>query len=53
MESKNLQCTLEEREGKKGKYLCIVIKLTPDSEKIVFLDKIEQDYIKLYYSKNK
>lgn len=55
MEPKKLEATLEERDGKKGKYLCVVIKLTPEpnGEKIVFLEKIEQSYVNLYYSKNK
>ncbi len=43
-----VQATIEERTSKKGsKYSCIVIKLTDNYEKVVFLDKAELELIKV------
>lgn len=44
----DLKATLETREKKDGSgtYQCIVIKLTPDYEKIVFLLKSESALVK-------
>ena len=43
--------TLEERTSKKSgnKYYCVVIKLTDNLEKTVFLDQAELELCKLYY----
>lgn len=47
----NLNAKLEERTSKDGKpYFCIVIKITDNVEKIVFLDKAEIELIRLTYS---
>ena len=45
----NLSCYLEERTSKNTgkKYYVLVIKITDDYEKIVFLDKAEVELIKL------
>lgn len=41
-----VKATLEERISSKGNpYKCIVIKLTPTYEKIVFLDKAELELL--------
>lgn len=47
----NLQAKLEERVSKDGtkNYFCIVIKITDNVEKIVFLDKAEIELIRLTY----
>lgn len=43
--------TLEERTSKKSgnKYYCLVIKLTDNIEKVVFLEPTELELLKLYY----
>lgn len=42
MEAKSVNATLEERTSKKGTtYKCVVLKLTPTYEKLVFLDPAE------------
>lgn len=42
--------TLEERTSKAGnKYYCIIIKLTDNLEKKVFLDAAELELVKVYY----
>lgn len=47
----NFNATLETRTSKKGKpYLCLSIKLTPNVEKIVFLDPTEVELLKLSYN---
>lgn len=55
MEEKNktiseLEATLEEREGKKGKYFCISVKLTPTCENLFFLDNNQTEVVRLYYN---
>lgn len=46
----NIPATLEERVSKKGSpYLCIVIKIDDDVEKLVFLDKAETKLVRLNY----
>lgn len=47
----SLNCTLEERiSNKTGKpYYVLVIKITENYEKLVFLDKSEVELIKLSY----
>lgn len=49
----NIQAKLEERISEKsGKpYICLVIKLTPTYEKLVFLDKAEIELIKTQANK--
>lgn len=43
-----VECTLETRISKKGsEYQVLVIKLTPDYEKLVFLDNAELELIKI------
>ena len=49
MEERSLKCTLKEGQGKKGSYLCLIIQLTDEVEKMVFLDKAETQLLKLYY----
>ncbi len=47
----NINAKLEERTSKDGKpYFCIVVKITDNVEKIVFLDKAEIELIRLTYS---
>lgn len=42
-----LDATLTERKSSKGNnYVCIVIKLTPTYEKVVFLEKAEEELIR-------
>lgn len=46
----NIIAKLEERTSKDGKpYICIVVKITDNVEKIVFLDKAEMELIRLTY----
>lgn len=41
-----VKATLEERTSKKGNsYKCLVVKLTPTYEKIIFLDKAEVELL--------
>lgn len=48
MEAIKLNATLEERESKNGnKYSVIVVKLTDNYEKLVFLEKAEEELIKI------
>lgn len=48
MDKKIIPCSLETRESKKGTtYQCLVIKLTPNYEKVVFLESAELELIKL------
>ena len=51
MEAIKLDCTLEERiSSKSGKpYKAVFIKLTPTLEKMVMLEKSEQELISLLY----
>lgn len=43
-----LKCTLETKTSKSGRdYQCVVIKLTDDYEKTVFLDQAELALLKL------
>ena len=45
---KTLRCSLETRTSKKGSdYQCIVIKLTDNYEKVVFLESAELELLKL------
>lgn len=46
--------TLEERTSKKSgnQYLCLVIKITDNIEKVVFLEPAEIELLKLMYNKN-
>ncbi len=47
-----LDCVLQEKESKKGNtYYQIVINLTDNVQKIVFLEKAEAELIKLTYYK--
>ncbi len=47
----NVPATLESRTSKDGnQYYCIVIKITDNVEKLVFLDKAETELIRLTYS---
>ncbi len=47
-----LDCVLEKRESKKGnEYYCVVINLTDNVQKVVFLEKAEAELIKLTYDK--
>lgn len=49
--NKDIKCSLETRESKKGTtYQCLVIKLTDTYEKVVFLENSEIELLKLYYS---
>ena len=51
-----LDAILEERTSKKDKnktYFCIVVKLTENVEKVVFLEQAEVELINLVYGKNK
>lgn len=49
-----LQSRLEQRVSKDGKpYFCVVIKLTDELDKIVFLEPAELQCVKLTYSKRK
>lgn len=47
MENKKLDCSLETRTSvsKGTTYQCLVIKLTPTYEKVVFLEKAELEII--------
>lgn len=46
----NINAKLEERTSKDGRpYFCIVVKITDNVEKIVFLDKAEIELIRLTY----
>lgn len=48
MDKKIIPCSLETRESKKGKtYQCLVIKLTSNYEKVVFLESAELELLKL------
>lgn len=48
-----LRATLETRQSKKGtNYEVIVIKLSENSEKLVFLQPAEKELLKLYNKKN-
>lgn len=43
-----LNAEVVERMSKKGnKYICIVIHITPDYEKVVYLDNAELELIKI------
>lgn len=46
---KKIEATLEKRfsEKKQSYYECIVIKLTPNVEKVVYLEKAEIELLKL------
>lgn len=46
---KTLRCSLETRTSKKkgSEYQCVVIKLTENYEKIVFLESAELELLKL------
>lgn len=47
MEAKKIDATLEERVSKKGStYQCIVIKITDNIEKLVFLEPAEAELLK-------
>lgn len=47
MEAIRVNATLEERTSKKGNaYMCVVLKLTPNYEKIVFLEPAEIELLK-------
>lgn len=49
-----LQSRLEQRVSKDGKpYFCIIIKLTDELDKIVFLEPAELQCVKLTYAKSK
>ena len=49
-----LKCTLETRISKSGnEYEALVLKIAPDYEKLVFLDKAEKVLLKQYLSSNK
>lgn len=46
----NIPAKLEERVSKNGNpYFCIVVKITDEVEKLVFLDKAEIELIRLTY----
>ena len=48
-----LKATLETRKSKAGNdYEAIVIKLSPNSEKLVFLNSAELELLKLYQRAN-
>lgn len=48
MEAKKVEATLQERVSKKGNtYQCVVIKLTENMEKLVFLTQAEVELLKL------
>lgn len=45
----DVKATLETKTSKSGnEYKCIVIKLTDNYEKVVFLDKAELELLKVY-----
>lgn len=47
----NVNARLEERVSKDGNpYYCIVIRITDNVEKLVFLDRAETELIRLTYS---
>lgn len=49
----NIPAKLEERVSKNGNpYFCIVVKITDEVEKLVFLDKAEIELIRLTYGNN-
>lgn len=49
----NIDAKLEERISKEGNpYFCIVIKLTENAEKIVFLNSVELELLRLTHSNN-
>lgn len=49
--NKEVKCSLETRESKKGtSYKVLVIKLTDNYEKLVFLDNAELELLKVYYN---
>lgn len=51
-EDKKLECYMHEGINKAGKpYVSVTIKLTPNSEKVVFLTSVEQEVVKLYNTK--
>lgn len=48
-----VNCTLEERTSKEGnKFTCVVIKLSENYEKLVFLDRAEIELLKIFNAKN-
>lgn len=48
MEVKKIEATLQERVSKKGTtYQCLVLKLTENMEKLVFLTQAELELLKL------
>lgn len=48
-----LEAVLEERVSKKGnKYKCIVVRITDNVEKIIFLNPVDVELINLKYGKN-
>jgi len=50
---KDVKCTLETRESKKGTtYQVLVIRLTDTYEKLVFLDNAELELLKVFNSNN-
>ena len=50
----DLKCSLETRLNKEGKpYEVIVIKLTDNVDKLVFLEPAEKELVKLFYINNK
>lgn len=49
----DLKCRLETRTSKEGRpYEVVVIKLTDNSEKLVFLTPAEKELVKLSYTDN-
>lgn len=53
MNSNNFTCSLETRTNKKGEtYEALVIKLTDNLEKLVFLTPAEKELLKLKKSNN-
>ena len=50
---KDVKATLETRTSKKGnQYECVVIKLTDNYEKVVFLEQAELELLKVNNSKS-
>lgn len=50
----NIKCSLETRVSKKGtEYKVLVIKLTDNLEKLVFLDPAELELLKMNNNNNK
>ena len=51
MDAIEINATLEKRQSKKGNaYYVVVIKLTDNYEKLVFLDNAELELLKLQFS---